>query len=76
MHTVQVKEKFSELWFYLDGATDEARSLIRATSERSTSICERCGEPGTVREMGAWLYTLCDEHALEVAEWRKHRFCN
>lgn len=74
MRAVQVKEKFAELRFYMEGVTEEARSLVFAASERSMTICEHCGEPGKVREMGNWLYTLCDEHALEIAEWRKHRF--
>lgn len=76
MRAVQVKEKFAGLRFYMEGVTEEARSLVRAASERSMTVCEHCGEPGIVREIGNWLYTLCNEHAIEVTEWRKHRLCD
>lgn len=55
----QVKEKFGGLRFYIDGGSDEAYDLIDDAADRSTSICEECGEPGMVRGH-RWVRTLCD----------------
>lgn len=65
----QVKEKFGTLRFYTGPIIlkenlehwhvpnfDEA---ISWTEYLSGYICERCGQPGTLRE-GGWLKTLCD----------------
>ena len=57
----QVKEKFGTLRFY---CTDEdappALVLIQSAMNKSAVTCERCGEPGNLRE-GGWLKTLCDK---------------
>jgi len=62
----QVKQKFGGLRFYIDfnpSPDEETRNkiydLIYEAEERSTTICERCGEPGKIRTNG-WLRTLCD----------------
>ena len=61
----QVKEKFGTLRYYVDRATPEVRALIDAAETASESVCERCGEPGTLRRRG-WMATLCDLHAGET----------
>ena len=58
----QVKEKFGGLRFYMDGATDEMRTLIRDAESLSYHICETCGKSGGLRK-GGWLKVLCDEHS-------------
>ena len=55
---MQVKEKFGELRFYVNHATDEAWDLIEAAEVESEHICEVCGDPGTLRG-DCWVRTLC-----------------
>lgn len=66
----QVKEKFGGLRYYATSAADpEPDGLFHTTiSEyegRSLSICEVCGQPGTLDESGHWLKTLCEAHRRE-----------
>jgi hypothetical protein len=75
----QIKEKFGGLRFYVDfcsplGETtlsDEAitrcQDLIDAAEQKSFTICEMCGESGSIRRKG-WWKTLCD--ACAKAEGR------
>ena len=60
----QVKEKFGGLRFYINGAPEEVWALIREAEEKSYEICEECGEPGELRQVG-WYSTLCDKHNAE-----------
>jgi len=57
----QVKEKFGTLRFYpLGGAPEKIWDLIDAAEKKSETICEICGKPGTLKEHGYWLKTLCN----------------
>ena len=56
----QVKEKFGALRFYYSGGDDYIDGLIDMAEKMSTSICEKCGNPGKVTGTG-WLKTLCPE---------------
>ena len=64
----QVKEKLGGLRFYTYLRLDDTEAQqaignrVRDAEEQSYVTCERCGQPGALRE-GAWLKTLCDEHA-------------
>lgn len=62
----QVKEKFGTLRFYASphpGPSTEGwaqfDATIRKYEERSATICEQCGAPGTLRD-GPWVKTHCD----------------
>jgi hypothetical protein len=57
---VQVKEKYGGLRFYTEGGTDAVFDLIDQAENLSLKTCERCGEPGTVRDEG-WVYIMCDK---------------
>ena len=57
----QVKEKFGTLRVYLGNTTDEMDELVRQAEYASATICEECGEPGTLYGKG-WLMTRCGEH--------------
>lgn len=57
----QVKEKFGDLRFYVNGATDAQWDAIRKAEQETSVTCEWCGKPGKLRG-GGWLYTACDEH--------------
>jgi ribosomal protein L37AE/L43A len=56
----QVKSKFGGLRFYMTHSTDKMEDLIRKAERRSETICEKCGQPGKMRD-GGWIWTLCDE---------------
>lgn len=64
---VQVKEKFGELRFYYDGGDDVVCGLVTMAEAISQRVCEICGKPGKPRS-GAWISTLCDEHAEQRAQ--------
>ena len=58
---VGVKEKFGILRFDIEGGTEQHRKIIQHYQDLSKTVCEVCGEPGTLRT-GGWLKTLCDKH--------------
>jgi hypothetical protein len=69
----QVKEKFGSLRFYaayndhllpcnrseIVEAIDRAHSIINMLCDKSSSVCETCGEDGKQQTDG-WIKTLCD----------------
>lgn len=46
-------------------ACDRIRELVDAACEASGQVCQRCGAPGSLRQLG-WLQTLCNQHFNEV----------
>lgn len=66
---VQVKGKFGTLCFYLRNFPrnrffDDLNPKLEAAAMKSATVCEVCGQPGTLRRL-RYLQTLCDEHANE-----------
>ena len=59
----QATQKFGELRVYLTSGSPEAFRLIDEAEHKSRTICERCGEAGTLRTSSGYVETLCDEHA-------------
>jgi len=49
---------------------DELRSLVAASSLRSTTTCQDCGASGMRAAHGGWIGTLC---ALHAEEWERQR---
>lgn len=62
VQAVQVKEKWGELRFYINGGTNEVYDLIDEATELSLKTCEECGtrENVTTNDCG-WVSTLCDK---------------
>lgn len=60
---VQVKEKLGTLRFYVSHHTDSIDQRIVEAQKESSRTCEICGQSGKQRETGAWVETVCDEHA-------------
>lgn len=62
----QFKEKFGALRVYVDVSDpercDAAEAIVEEIERRSATVCERCGNPGALRQ-GPWVQTLCQEHA-------------
>jgi hypothetical protein len=63
----QIKEKFAGLRAYANGATPEQWKVIEQAEYDSETICEECGQPGTLREIG-WMYLRCDKCWNELLE--------
>lgn len=51
-----------------DLALKEARvrELVTAACAASESVCETCGAPAQLRDLGGWLTTLCDQYPAEA----------
>lgn len=59
----RVKEKLGGLRFYIDYGSEEIWDEIAKVENKSFEICERCGKPGKLKDIGAmsmWLKTLCE----------------
>ena len=63
IHTVQIKEKFGGLRFYIYGSNDKINDAIAKAEDESFKICEKCGKRGKLRDDKYWMQTLCNEHA-------------
>lgn len=57
----QVKEKFGSLRFYYSGGDTACRDLVASAEERSRSICDVCGQAGTLGGEH-WLSVRCLDH--------------
>jgi hypothetical protein len=74
---MQIKEKFGTLrLIYAFENADESspdsdwestlerlRALVDEAGERSTHLCQRCGDPARLQSHEGWVATLCDRHA-------------
>ena len=80
----QCKQKFGGLRYYAEpseGLDDEKRAqfrtLIDKAEEKSFTICEDCGEPGTTSTVHHYVVTLCPEdlakHNAVYEEWQRQR---
>lgn len=58
----QVKEKFGTLRFYYHGGDEYIRGLVSFAEDMSGTICETCGNTGTLNNKGGWYSTKCMEH--------------
>lgn len=58
----QVKEKFGSLRIYTWNADDRALAIFDLIEGLSSSICEECGQLGSISEYKGWLRCRCPEH--------------
>ena len=61
---LQVKEKFGELRFYFRGDDtkeifDQVFDCVENATEKSLTICEKCGSTDEVTQTQGWIVTLC-----------------
>jgi NTP pyrophosphohydrolases containing a Zn-finger, probably nucleic-acid-binding len=59
---LDVKEKFGALRVSVFGGNEAFSRLVQAVQVESTKTCEKCGEPGVLRQ-GGWTKTLCNRCA-------------
>ncbi len=55
-----VKEKYGTLRFDMSPSTSEMELWIELAEAESADTCERCGEPGELRDSG-YMVTLCNK---------------
>lgn len=60
LRTIEIKEKYGELRWTLDGATQEINDIIDKYAALSTGICITCGRPD-VRTTRGWITPICYE---------------
>ncbi|MCK9544159.1 MAG: hypothetical protein M0R03_19240 [Novosphingobium sp.] len=61
IEAVQVKEKFGGLRFYVSGCNENQSGSIEFAELLSSTICEKCGQPGATQTETGWIQTLCDK---------------
>lgn len=62
----QVKEKFGTLHFYMLQETREMTDLIAEYEEKSNTICEECGQEGTLQLKGNWWVIRCGQYVCRM----------
>ena len=62
VETLQVKEKFGTLRFYITQCSEHQRGLIELACAMSSKICEHCGRLGSMWVSGGYFHTACDDH--------------
>ena len=56
----QIKQKFGVLRVYYSGGDEYIRGAVSAIEDCSSTICEQCGNSGSIRK-GGWSVVLCDQ---------------
>jgi hypothetical protein len=64
----QAKEKLGGLRVYLERPHLAAQELIHAAMAASERTCQRCGQPGRLRNLDGYMATLCEDHAREEGD--------
>lgn len=59
----QVKEKYGTLRIYVSTNDDTCDEIADEAEDRSSKICELCGEPGCLVRRSGWYSTLCPTHS-------------
>ena len=56
-----IKEKYGTLDIFTFGCPDDIDYIISQAEHDSEHICEKCGEPGSMRMQGYWMMVRCDK---------------
>lgn len=64
----RISEKYGQLRvdvISLNGSelTEQLEQVAEEFESRSAAVCEKCGQPGTLRQDQGWWTTRCDRHA-------------
>lgn len=66
VYFTQIKQKFGMLRVHMSQQIPYIQGVITMANAMSGSICEKCGQTGSIRNAGNWLTTLCDKHYEEA----------
>lgn len=63
-----IKEKFGRLRFDFEEYDSEQMLMLVSDLEdkyqkKSEETCEECGQPGSIRTVGGWIRTVCNQHS-------------
>ncbi len=62
VYATQVKEKFAGLRFYYRGGDEAVEGMIYMAEWMAQHTCDRCGEPGKLKDIGDGVYaTRCNQ---------------
>lgn len=61
--TLQIKEKYGCLRFYMSNTTDKMNELIAEAENKSSNICEICGEKGKLQNKFNQYEVRCEKHS-------------
>ena len=61
IYFVKIKQKLGQLRVHMSNYTPYVQGAIAMAAVQSYTICEQCGERGSLRHM-SWITTLCDVH--------------
>ena len=64
-YALQIKEKFGGLRAHVSQWNAPMRAAIEVAKKCAEITCDRCGESGTLRNLGGYWCTRCDLHAEE-----------
>ncbi len=59
---IQVKEKFGGLRIYADYYVKEIEDVIVEVGKESLTVCEECGNSGSLVKYNGWYKTRCENH--------------
>lgn len=59
----QFKEKFGEVRCYYYGGDDVCHDIIRKAEVHSLSVCDQCGQLGTLGNNNGWMSVRCEAHS-------------
>lgn len=71
-YATQIKEKFGGLRFYMSKKTQIMKDLVQKAEEKSITICEECGEAGSLQRDGCWWRTVCNKHSNQKGKSKKN----
>lgn len=60
---IQIKEKYGSLRIYITSSISEVHDLIVEYERLAETICDECGNKGSLRQRNDWLQILCEECA-------------
>ena len=58
---LQIKEKFAGLRFYYGNGNEEVSKLVAEAENKSSTMCQGCGELGKIDDSKFWLAVVCDK---------------
>jgi hypothetical protein len=75
----QIKEKFGTLrYYYFTNIEDPMarlimRDLVLLHERSSENLCEQCGAGASLKKMGHWLVTRCDNCMNKLDNWHEYK---
>ena len=64
---LQVREKYGAMEFRLYDPTDQMKMLVKSAEELTLTICETCGQSGSLRDRTYWKFVACDKHSEDFS---------